>query len=82
MRILGDGYSSRKNVRTQLKKQGGVIGGKAVTLDTDHLVMGGTANEHWKFSSFGRKIPKAMDVRDDERSKFKIIPEEQWFTVL
>lgn len=75
-------FGSRRKCEDATKEQGGVIGGKAVTLDTDYLVIGGTASDHWKFSSFGRKIQKAMDVRDDERSKLKIISEEQWIEKL
>lgn len=75
-------FGSRKKCEEATIELEGKIGGKDVTLKTNYLVIGGTASEHWKFSSFGRKIQKAMDVRSDERSNLKIISEEQWASQL
>jgi NAD-dependent DNA ligase len=71
-------FGSRRKCEEITKKQNGKIGGKDVTLHTNYLVIGGTASEHWKFSSFGRKIQRAMKMREDERSNLKIISEQQW----
>ncbi len=75
-------FGSRKKCEEVTKERGGKIGGKDVTLRTNYLVIGGTASDHWKFSNFGRKIQRAMEVRDDERSNLKIISEQQWVDCL
>ncbi|MBH9740119.1 BRCT domain-containing protein [Vibrio navarrensis] len=75
-------YGSRKKCEDVTRTAGGNIGGKDVTLKTDYLVVGGTASEHWKFSSFGRKIQKAIDFRDERGTNLKIIPEQQWLDAL
>ncbi|WP_052678269.1 BRCT domain-containing protein [Moritella viscosa] len=71
-------FGSRKKCEEATVEREGKVGGKDVTFKTNYLVIGGTANDQWKFSSFGRKIQRAMDVRDDDRSNLKIISEEQW----
>lgn len=75
-------FGSRKKCEDIVKEMGGKIGGKDVSLRTSYLVIGGTASEHWKFSSFGRKIQKAIDVRNDDRSNLKIISEQQWLDAI
>ena len=50
----------------------------SVTLKTDYLVIGDLSSRDWKFSSFGRKIEKAIEYRDSGKSDVAIISEQMW----
>ena len=56
-------------------------GGKAqthVTLAVDYLVIGQYVTPSWKHESFGTKILKAMEYRDEGKSALAIISEDHW----
>ena len=52
-----------------------------VTLKTNYLVIGDLASRDWKFSSFGRKIERAMDLRE-KGQQISILSEEMWMVGL
>lgn len=49
-----------------------------VTLQTDYLVIGALVSPDWKHETYGRKIERAMSLRDGGAGKPVIITEEQW----
>lgn len=60
----------------------GAFTSSSVTLKTDYLVIGGLSSRDWKFSSFGRKIEKAIEYRDSGKSDVAIISEQMWLDSL
>lgn len=56
----------------------GALTSSSVTLKTDYLVIGDLSSRDWKFSSFGRKIEKAIEYRDSGKSDVAIISEQMW----
>jgi NAD-dependent DNA ligase len=67
---------NRKAIEDIIQEEGGKAK-KTVTLDLDYLVIGEFGNDDWKHSTSGNKIEKAMNYRDINHSKIKIISEEQ-----
>lgn len=49
-----------------------------VTLKTDYLVIGNFCSDGWIHSSYGRKIEKAMEYRDQCRTGIQIVHEDYW----
>lgn len=60
----------------------GALTGSSVTLKTDYLVIGDLSSRDWKFTSFGRKIEKAIEYRDSGKSDVSIISEQMWLDSL
>ncbi|MEN4053800.1 hypothetical protein [Sulfurimonas sp. NWX79] len=55
---------------------------KKPTLGTDYLVIGILGNAEWIHSSYGRKIEKAVELRDVKNTGIKIITEEHFIKFL
>ncbi len=53
-----------------------------VTLKTDYLVIGSKASDSWINETFGRKIKRAVELRETQKSEICIISEQQWFRAL
>lgn len=68
---------TRKKCEDLVNDAGGFTG-SGVTLKTDYLVIGDLSSRDWKFSSFGRKIEKAIEYRDGGKSNVAIISEHMW----
>lgn len=71
----------RTVVEGKISQAGGLIV-KGVTKKLDYLVIGTLSSRDWRFSSHGRKIEKAINYRDEQGSKLKIISEEMLFEAL
>lgn len=71
----------RSIVEDRIKYAGGIIISN-ITKNLDFLVIGTLSSRDWKFSSHGRKIEKAINYRDEEGAKLKIIAEENLFEFL
>jgi hypothetical protein len=56
----------------------GAICHSDVTLKTDYLVIGSLVSPDWRHETYGRKIERAMGLRDEGYLKPIIITEEQW----
>jgi len=68
---------ARKNLEQLVKDLGGQVG-KNVTKSTKYLVIGDIGSKDWKHSSFGRKIEKAVQYRDESNADISIIMESHW----
>jgi len=71
----------RSIVEDRVKSAGGIIISN-ITKNLDFLVIGTLSSRDWKFSSHGRKIEKAINYRDEEGAKLKIIAEENLYEFL
>lgn len=71
----------RSVVERMIKGAGGTIA-KNVTRNLNFLVIGTLSSCDWKFSSYGGKIEKAIDYRDNKGDKIKIISEEMLLNAL
>lgn len=68
-------YGQRKDCEAAVTWRGGECG--SLTKRTDVLVIGVYATESWKHSSFGNKVIKAVDLREDG-VPIAIVSEDHW----
>lgn len=61
----------------EAEKFGGNAPDKKVSREIDYLVIGNVGSKDWKYSRYGNKIEKAIELRK-EYGKLKIITEEQF----
>ncbi len=71
----------RSVVEGLIQNAGGIITG-GITKKLDFLVVGTLSSRDWKFSSYGRKIQKAVDYRDEQGAKLRILSEDMLFSAL
>jgi BRCT domain type II-containing protein len=71
---------SRKTVESQAQNLGAITT-KDVLLTTQFVVIGTLASRDWKFQSHGRKIEKAMLLKEKGHEIY-VISEEQWLTAI
>ncbi|MCK4843167.1 MAG: BRCT domain-containing protein [Methylococcales bacterium] len=69
-------FGNRKQCQTATESIGG-INAKSVTKKLNYLVLGTYVTDSWAHESYGRKIEKAMQYRDDGVPLI-IITEEHW----
>jgi len=69
-------YGPRKDCQLLVENRGGLIGG-SVSKKIHYLVIGSVGNEQWRHSSYGTKIMKAVELRENG-SPIAIISEQQW----
>lgn len=68
-------FGSRKQCEQAVAKLGGYSG--SMTMRTDYLVVGIYATESWAHSSYGRKIEKALTMKE-KGVNITIIGENHW----
>lgn len=73
-------FGCRSLCEQAVVKRGGVCG--SLTKKTNFLVVGEYATESWKHSSFGNKIMKAAELRDQRGVPIAIVSEQHWVTFL
>lgn len=66
-------YGTRIVIQEKITKLGGNPQNR-ITNDTDYLIVGDDGSDSYKFSKFGRKIQKAIDMKE-KNHKIKIITE-------
>ena len=72
-------FGQRKDCERAVAERGGSAG--SLTQKTNVLVVGAYATDSWKHSSFGNKILKASDWRDQGRP-IAIVSEQHWSSYL
>lgn len=72
-------FGGRGDCEAAVFDRGGIAG--SLTRGTNVLVIGVYATESWKHSSFGNKIIKAVDMREDG-VPISIVSEEHWMRYL
>lgn len=74
-------YGSRATCETATVERGGCIA-STVTQALDYLVIGALASRDWITTSYGRKIEKACEYRNEKKPELKIVSEEDWVHAL
>ena len=74
-------YGTRKAMREATVGAGGAVQG-GVTLRTNYVVLGTYVTPAWVHQSFGRKIEKAMEYRDEKGTGLCIVHEDDWMAAL
>src|SRR5690554_5494054 len=69
-------YGSRNKCHLATEALGGICV-SSVTRQLDYLVIGALASRDWKHTSFGRKIMRAVELREDGHP-VTIIGEDNW----
>ena len=70
-------FGTRKKVMEAISARGGIPSNSTPTESSDYLVIGVFASRDWIESSHGRKIERAIELRDSG-SGIAIIPEDYW----
>lgn len=70
-------FGTRRKVFETIQSHGGVCGDSAPTRSTRYLVIGVFASRDWYNTNYGRKIERAVELRDSG-SGISIISEEHW----
>lgn len=73
-------YGPPKECESLIVERGGLIGG-SVSKKVHYLVVGSIGNDQWLHSSYGTKIKKAVELRDNG-VPIAIISEDHWQKVL
>lgn len=68
-------HGSRRACEDAVQKLAGEVG--SITAKTDYLVIGSYATDTWAHSSYGRKIEKAVELKQKGK-KVAIIHEQHW----
>ena len=71
-------FGTRKQCEFAIEQLGG-INAKGVTKKLDYLILGTYVTDSWAHESYGRKIEKVMQYRD-EGVPISIITEEHWIS--
>jgi NAD-dependent DNA ligase len=74
-------YGSRQEIEATVIERGGLIG-KNVSLKLDYLIVGSDTNQSWAHQNYGRKIERALEIRDKSRDRPYIIHETDWIKSL
>lgn len=69
-------FGSRAECQQEVTLRGGINAG-SITKKLRYLVIGNVGSEVWKHSSFGLKIAKAVEYRD-QGARVAIIDEDHW----
>jgi len=67
---------NRKECKNIISELGGQVQGR-ITKDTDYLVIGDVASDHWVHTTHGRKIEEAIILKN-KGLPIKIISEHHW----
>jgi hypothetical protein len=70
-------FGTRRKVMEAIEARGGIPSDSSPTRDSHYLVIGVFASRDWANTNYGRKIERAVELRDS-RSGIAIISEEHW----
>lgn len=73
-------YGTRKDCEALVIERGG-IPGPSITKKVHYLVIGSIGNEQWLHSTYGRKIIRAVELRE-AGTPIAIISEDHWLKAL
>lgn len=74
-------FGTRKRCEEAVIALGGIADGD-VTKALDYLVLGCGVSKDWKHESYGRKIERAMSLREEGASRPVIVAERDWVAQL
>jgi NAD-dependent DNA ligase len=70
----------RRDCEKAVEERGGFAG--SLTQDTTYLVIGAYITDSWLHSTFGAKILKAVEMRDQKEVPISIVSEQHWVKFL
>ncbi|MEB6377605.1 BRCT domain-containing protein [Leclercia adecarboxylata] len=70
-------YGKRSKCKATIEAAGATVCDN-VTMKINYLIVGTLSSKDWMYQSYGRKIEKAVEYRDNKNIPLKIISEEQW----
>ena len=70
-------FGTRRKVKEAIEARGGTPSDTAPSRESHYLVIGVFASRDWANTNYGRKIERAVELRDS-RSGIAIISEEHW----
>jgi NAD-dependent DNA ligase len=73
-------FGRRNACERAIEDRGGFAGN--LTQETDYLVIGAYVTDSWRHSSFGNKIVKAVEMRDQKDVPISILAEQHWASYL
>lgn len=73
-------FGRRNDCQLAVEDRGGFAG--SLTQETDYLVIGAYVTDSWRHSSFGNKIVKAVEMRDQKDVPISIVAEHHWANYL
>ena len=74
-------FGTRKMMHEATIRAGGNAE-RNITMQTNFVVLGTYVTPAWVHQSFGRKIEKAMEYRDQRGTGIQIVHEEDWMQAL
>jgi hypothetical protein len=74
-------HGTRKECQELIEAKGGEVTDR-VNQFVHYLVVGTMSSLDWKYSSFGRKIERAVESRDEKGFPIRIVSEEMWLGAL
>ena len=72
---------TRKMMQDATIRAGGTVE-RSITMQVNFVVLGTHVTPAWVHQSFGRKIEKAMEFRDQKATGIRIVQEEDWAQAL
>jgi len=73
--------AKREIVESRIKDSGGIVH-NSVKMDTDYVVIGALSNRCWAYSTYGRKIEKAMEFNQKYNSRIIFLDEKDFMIKL
>jgi NAD-dependent DNA ligase len=70
-------YGTRRKVKEAIETRGGTTSDSAPTRESHYLVIGIFASRDWYNTNYGRKIERAVELRDSGCG-IAIVSEEHW----
>ncbi len=74
-------FGTRKAMREATVGAGGTVQ-SGITMRTDYVVLGTYVTPAWAHQSYGRKIEKSMEYRDEKGTGLCIVHEDDWMEAL
>ncbi|HEX6038132.1 hypothetical protein [Longimicrobium sp.] len=74
-------YGTRNACEAEVVQRGGHCS-SSVSAKVDFVVIGELCSPNWLHTTYGTKIQKAVDYRDDRRLPIAIVPEDAWVAAL
>ena len=74
-------FGTRKMMQDATLRAGGAVE-RSITMRTNFVVLGTYVTPAWAHQSFGRKIEKAMEYRDQKGTGVQIVHEDDWAQAL
>lgn len=73
-------FGPRSTCAAAIERRGGLVTA-SITKKIDYVIVGGLGSQEWKHGSFGTKLEKALEYRQ-QGAKLRIVHEDPWAAAL